>query len=366
MNVLSLFDTVNRGGAEILALDVCRNARAAKINLTFVTTQGGELETDFRSSGAKFFRLKRRFPVDLNVVRELRRIIKKQEIEIVHAQQAVDGLHLFLATRGLNVKQVLSFQGFVSDAKNRRTLHFLIPRVDANVYVSRGLQKWLKETDKLDVERNAHVVYNGTDAKRLQPTGKNLKKEINLSDDAQLFGMIGNFYRDPRKDQITLCRALPAVFARIENAHCVFAGKIEEGAEEKFQECVDFCRRKGIAERVHFLGGRSDVPDILANLELFVFSSLQEGLPLAVTEAMLAKVPLIVSDIEPLLEASANGEYAEIFPVRDADVLSEKIINLMSDKQARTDLAVRAFDFAMENFTVEAHLKNLKRLYESL
>ncbi len=366
MKILSLFDTVNRGGAEILALDVCRNAAAAGIDLTFVTTQGGELEADFRASGAAFFRLKRRLPVDLNVVRGLRRIIKERAIEIVHAQQAVDGLHLFLATRGLPIKQVLSFQGFVSDAKNRRTLEFLIPRVDANIYVSRGLQKWLKENDKLDVERNAHVIYNGTDAKRLQPTGKNLRREINLPDDARLFGMIGNFYRDPRKDQFTLCRALPAAFAAVKNAHCIFAGKIEPGAEAKFQECVDFCRQNGIAERVHFLGGRSDIADVLASLDLFVFSSLQEGLPLAVTEAMLAKIPLIVSDIEPLLEASDNGQYASIFPVRDAEILSEKIVGLMSDEPQRTALAARAFDFARENFTVEAHLKNLKQLYESL
>ena len=59
-----------------------------------------------------------------------------------------------------------------------------------------------------------------------------------------LFGMIGNFYRDPRKDQMTLCKSLPKVFAEIENAHCIFAGKVETGAEEKFQNCVDFCQRK--------------------------------------------------------------------------------------------------------------------------
>ena len=68
--------------------------------------------------------------------------------------------------------------------------------------------------------------------------------------------------------------------------------------------CVEFLREKRIADKVHFLGGRSDVPDILDALDVFVFSSLHEGLPVAVSEAMLAKVPMIVSDIEPLLEAS--------------------------------------------------------------
>ncbi|MEP7038550.1 MAG: glycosyltransferase, partial [Acidobacteriota bacterium] len=89
-------------------------------------------------------------------------------------------------------------------------------------------------------------------------------------------------------------------------------------------------------------------------------------LPIAMTEAMLAKVPLIVSDIEPLLEASENGKYAEVFPVKNAEVLSEKILQLLKNKQLREDLANRANKFAKENFSIEAHLKKLKKLYDSL
>ncbi len=366
MKVLHLLDTVNRGGAEIIVLDVCRNAKDFGIDLTFVTTQGGELEEDFRASGADFIRLHRKLPVDFNVVWQLRNIIKKREIKIVHAQQAVDALHLSLATINLPVKRVLTFQGFIADAKNRRASRFLIPRMDANIFVSKGLQSWLAEKDKLDVRRNAHVIYNGTDEKRLQPTGKNLREELGLSENTLLLGMIGNFYRDPRKDQMTVCRSLPKAFAEIKNAHCIFAGKIEPGAEGKFRECVAFCGNHGIAEKVHFLGARTDIPDVLTALDLFVFSSLQEGLPVAMTEAMLAKVPLIVSDIEPLLEASENGKYAEVFPVGDAEMLSEKIIKMLQNKNLREDLANRALSFAKDNFTIEAHLRELKKLYDSL
>ncbi len=366
MKVLHLLDTVNRGGAETLILDVCRNASSFGIDLTFATMQGGELEEDFRASGADFIRLQRRFPVDLDTILKLRKIIKRREIKIVHAHQAVEALHLYLATLNLPVKKILTFHGFITDAKNRRTLQFLIPRMDANIFVSKGLQNWLEKKDKLDVGQNSHVIYNGTDEKRLQPTGKSLKKELGSDENILLLGMIGNFYRDPRKDQMTLCRSLPEVFAEINNAHCIFAGKVETGAEEKFQNCVEFCRENGIAEKVHFLGARDDIPDVLAALDLFVFSSLQEGLPIAMTEAMLAKVPLIVSDIEPLLEASAGGKYAEVFPVKNAEVLSERILQLLENKKLCEDLANRAYKFAEENFSIEAHLKNLKKLYDSL
>lgn len=367
MKVLHFLDTLNRGGAETQVLDVCRNAGEFGLEMTFVTANGGVMEDEFRAANKDFYKLNRKLPVDLSLVSQLRKIIKEQQIQIVQGYQPVDGLHLYLATRGLkNVKRVLSFQGGMSpDWKNRRAVKFLIPRMDANIVVSRGLKKWHTEIDGFNTE-NFTVIYNSADAKRLEPTGKSLRKELNLPENTLLIGMIGNFYREPRKDQLTICRALPKVFAEIENAHCVFAGKTEQGAEEKLQKCIDFCRENNITEKVHFLGGRSDVPDILNALDLFVFSSLHEGLPIAMSEAMLAKVPLIVSDIEPLLEASANGKYAEVFPTQNAEVLSEKILKLLKDKSLRENLSNGSFEFAQNNFRIEAHLRELKKLYEFL
>jgi len=366
MKVLYFLDSLNQGGTETLALDVLRNAESCGLDLIVGAAGGGALEKEFLTTGAEFVRLRRRLPVDLNLVLKLRKIIRDRKIEIVHGHQAVDGLHLYLASMNLPVKRVLSFHGFVADKKNRQTLKFLIPRMDANIAVSRGLQNWLAEIDQLDTTKNFRVLYNGVDARRIQPTGKSLRAELNLSKDDLLFGMIGNFYRDPRKDQMTICRALPKVFAEIKNARCIFVGRTETGAEHKFQECVDFCRMHEIADRVHFLGERRDVPDILAALDFFVFSSLQEGLPIAAAEAMLARVPLIVSDIEPFLEVSANGEYAEVFPVQNHEILSDKILKFLKDKNLREDLGNRTFRYARENFSIEAHLRELKKLYHSI
>jgi len=366
IKVLHLLDSLNRGGAEMLILDVCRNAKANDLDLTLAATGGGALETDFENSGVEFVRLKRRLPIDLRVIVQLRKIIKDREIEIVHTQQAVEAVHAYLACQGTKTRIVLTHQGFIHDKKNLLTLRFLIPRVSINVVVSRALVKWYESENGLKFPANTKILHNGVDEKRLTGDGEKFKRELGLADGDLLIGMIANFYRNPRKDQMTVCRALPKVFAEIENAHCVFAGKVEAGAEDKFKECIDFCLAYNISDRVHFLGGRSDVPEILAALDFFVFSSLQEGLPVAAAEAMLARVPLIVSDIEPLLEASANGEYAEVFPVGNHEILSEKITKFLQDKNLREDLATRAFHYARENFSIEAHLRELKKLYQSI
>lgn len=367
MKVLHYLDTLGRGGAEAQALDVCRNASRFGIELTLVAGGGGGFEDEFRASGVEFIRLDRKLPVDPFLVFQIRKIIKQRKIAIVHGYQPVDGLHLYLATRGMpEVKTVLSFQGFIQDRKNREAARFLILRMDANIVVSGGLQQWLKKTDKLNTDKNFTVLYNGADPDRLRPTGTSLRAELGLPARSRLIGMVGNFYRDPRKDQKTVCRALGKVFSELENVHCVFAGGTEPGAEAKLAECQSICNESGIADRVHFIGARSDVPDILAELDVFIFSSLHEGLPLAVSEAMLSGVPMIASDIEPLLEATDNGRVAAVFPVGDVDALADELTSLLSDDDVRSRYGNDALAFARDNFSIDAHLTNLSALYRSL
>jgi len=364
MKVLHILDSLNRGGAEVLALDVCRNACANGLDLSFAATGGGNLEADFKNSGVKFYRLQRHLPLDFSLILKLRKIIQTQQIKVVHAHQAVEALHAFFAARGTNAKLVLTFHGFISDAKNRYALKFLIPRTSANIGVSQELLNWLAESENLDTARNFQVIYNGVDEKRLSPSGKDFRAEIGLTGEDLLFGMIGNFYAAPRKDQLTVCRALPEFFRRAESAHFVFAGGREENSD--YEKCVAFVKENKIADRVHFLGVREDVADILHALDAFVLSTRHEGLPIALMEAMLARIPTVLSDIAPLLEMSRNGAFAEIFETQNAENLSEKLIKIADDKDFRNDLANRAYFYAKENFSIEAHIAALKKLYESI
>ena len=105
MRVLHILDSLNRGGAETQALDVCRNAARFGIELTVFACDGDGLEDEFRSTDVRFFRVNRKLPIDLNVVQKLRSFIKENKVEVVHGYQAVDGLHAYLATRGLNNDQ---------------------------------------------------------------------------------------------------------------------------------------------------------------------------------------------------------------------------------------------------------------------
>ncbi|MGI9106425.1 MAG: glycosyltransferase family 4 protein [Pyrinomonadaceae bacterium] len=368
MRVLHLLDSLNRGGAETLALDVCRNARAHDLDLTFVATGGGELEDDFRHSGAHYVRLARHAPLDLKLVWRLREVIKQGDIEVVHCHQAVEALHAYLATIGTKAKRVLSFHLCAADAKNRLALKWLAPRMDANIAVSRELLSCLEQEGGFRTGENFHVVYNGIDARRLRAAaaGGDLRAELKLADTDLLFGMVGNFYGDARKDQLTVCRALPAVFRRLPNAHFAFAGGRQAAAEKIFRDCIDYCGQKGIADRVHFLGKRADVPAVLDALDLFVFSSRKDSFGVAVVEAMLTGVPCVVSDIGALLEVTDHGNCAAVFCTGDADSLARQLIELGEDPARCARLAVTGKRWADEQFGIKTHLAKLLELYESL
>jgi glycosyltransferase involved in cell wall biosynthesis len=365
MRVMHILDSLNRGGAEMLALDVCRNARKLDLDLTFVATGGGDLEADFRGSGAVFHRLQRRLPVDLRLAMRLGRIIKDRDIEVVHTHQAVESLHAYLATRGSDVKRVMTFHLCTADTKNRVALRFVTPRLHAGVAVSNSLLKCLGDAG-LDTDDKFHVIPNGVDVARLGQADRSLRSELGLSESEPLLGMIGNFYADGRKDQRTICLALPKFFQSVSNAHFVFAGGAFKDSTGLLEECLNICRQHNIQGRVHFLGKRSDIANILHSLDVYVHSSVNESQGIAVVEAMLAGLPVIVSDIGALMEVTNNGDCALVFRTGDAEHLADQLLKLAQDKALQASLAGKGKTYATHCFSIDAHIKNLLTLYQNI
>src|SRR6185312_5367822 len=356
--VLHILDSLNRGGAETMALDLCRNAAANGLDLTFVATGGGDLESDFRDSGVEFLRLQRRLPVDLSLTSQLRQIITDRKIAVVHGHQPVEALHLYLATRGLKAKRVLTLHGFYPGAKNDLALRFVLPRIDRCVVVSNEVLRLVSEKG-LKSKAEFAVVDNGVDVKRLEMPGKNLRDELGMVAEQVLFGMIGNFSPVAQKDQLTVCRALPEVFKNIPEAHFVFVGGRSDAAPQLFDDCVNFCREAGISERAHFVGKRSDIGAVLQSLAVCVLSSLREGAPISVIEAMMMGVPVLLSDIAPLREISADGKYAVLFKTGDENDLAAKLLGMRANQNQSDKLAESARRWADSKFSIATHIKSL-------
>jgi glycosyltransferase involved in cell wall biosynthesis len=364
MKVLHLLDSLNRGGAETLVLDLCRNARRNGLDISMAALSGGPLETEFESSGVATYRFKRRLPLDLGVIRGLRHLLIAQQIDVVHCHQAVEAVHARLAIprKGKKTKVVQTFHLCSSDLKNRTALRWTTPRMSANICVSNQLRQCLAREAGF-VTTGFRVIHNGIDAQRLQSNEDgSIKDEIGIGKHDKLLGMVGNFYADGRKDHLTVCRALPSVLARVERAHFVFVGK-SVGPGKQMEECREYCADLDLSHRVHFLGPRNDIAKILASLNVFVFSSKHDSFGIAAVEAMMAGVPLVASDIGAIREVTNNGSYAKLFAVGDAISLTDRVIDALESRAHSVEAARR---WALDQFGIDAHITRLKELYEAV
>ena len=108
------------------------------------------------------------------------------------------------------------------------------------------------------------------------------------------------------------------------------------------------------------------IPDLLSAMDVYVHSSVNESLGLAVVEAMLMGVPVVVSDIGALLEVTGDGEHAETFRTGDAADLAGKLMRLCHDERRRRDLGQTGKDWALGQFSIENHIASLIKLYNQI
>ena len=106
----------------------------------------------------------------------------------------------------------------------------------------------------------------------------------------------------------------------------------------------------GVADRVRWLGHRDDVPALLAAADLFVLPSLNEGLPLAAMEAMLAGVPIVATDAGGTGEIVRDGITGVLVPPGDPEALSASIRALLSDRPRAARLAIAARELIEDFF----------------
>jgi glycosyltransferase involved in cell wall biosynthesis len=362
MKVLSYIDSLNRGGAETLIMDIAKNITNEDFEYIIVSGKGGDLEEEIRNSNAKYIRLNRRKPVDIKLIKQLREIIRTEEIDIIHSHGDISLLYGKLASIGLNIKKLNTFHGYIISKKEKLIFELLANGLDMNICVSNDFLNELKKEIKI---KNAEVIYNGIDdSKFRQNKNKNYLKEYNFGKNNFIAGMVGNFI--PGKNHFTLCRAVSIVLEKNRDVKLLFVGRRDEANPEIYDNCYKYCLENNLLSNIIFTGKRNNIPEILSSLDLFILSSDTDTFGIAAVEAMLSKVPCLLSDIPPLKEISDNGKYAILFKKGDEKDLADKILKIIDGKYDIENLTNEAYTWAKENFSIRAHIDNLKKIYQKV
>jgi glycosyltransferase involved in cell wall biosynthesis len=137
-----------------------------------------------------------------------------------------------------------------------------------------------------------------------------------------------------------------------------------EGAERPRLEAR--ARSLGVADRVHFLGHRDDVPELLAACDLFVLPSLYEGLPLSVLEAMAASRPVVATDVGGTGEAVVQGETGLLVRPGAPAELGEAIRALLGDRARAARMGLAGQARAARDFSTRRMLAEVSEVYDEL
>ncbi len=218
--------------------------------------------------------------------------------------------------------------------------------------VCRYNTKWERELGT-DINK-IKVIYNGVDPKIFSPSEKKRETdEIRVVTVARI---------DPVKDIETLIQAADVVIKDRENINFFVYGSIS--VPEYYEKCKELVNKLGIQERFHMEGHISDVPGAYASGDIIVLSSISEGFPYSVVEAMMCGRPVVATDVGGISEAI--GDAGILVSPKDHKEMSNAIIKLIDDSELREKMGMEGRELAINNFSIKRMLDNHMKSYINL
>jgi glycosyltransferase involved in cell wall biosynthesis len=299
--------------------------------------------------------------LDIRAYRSLRRLIRDQNIDILHTHPNATGSIARLVAATTDVKIV--------DTRHNDHRHFSriqrLPNVPASAvtdrYISNSrntLESFSRlENTLLRLNGGSHeVVYNGVDPTQFQ----NLPPRPEVLPANPLIVCVARYV--PQKNHETLVRAMQYVRREVPDATLVLVGR-----GPKFEEIEALIRALELDDVVlqtGYLPKRDDVFSAVKHADLFAISSWYEGFCVAAVEAMMAGTPVVASDIPVLHEVVAEG--GRFAQPDDPAAFGEQIVELLRDENARRRLGDAAHDRAHSELTLERTAEGYARVYRDL
>jgi glycosyltransferase involved in cell wall biosynthesis len=192
-----------------------------------------------------------------------------------------------------------------------------------------------------------------------QTPRKEWRAREGFGQDDILFVCVARFA--PQKNHELLLKAFAEGPARDPRAHLVLVG--EGVLREKLQEQT---KSLGLANQVHFLGLRTDIPDVLGAMDVFVLSSDWEGNPLSVMEAMASGLPIVSTAAGGVPDMFEHGKEGYVVPIGDAAALAHCMNTLLREGEAARSLGAAAGRRAKEKYDVSTMVRAYEEAYEQL
>lgn len=365
LNILIVTESSIPGGAETVVLDLARNLDRDRFNVWVVLFRPGWLFDQLKKDRLDVRVIASTRSFDLGFIFRLRRFCKENRIDLINSH--LPGANMYCSMIGklaglpviTTAHNELIMPGYeerfdaIKKFLTRRLAakHVLVAEYMKDQYITEGNYS----VDTIETIRNGIHFRPRPDNQKL----RSLRQELNLNEADILIGNVANF--DPPKGQHHLIEAALLVCKKNPNAKFLLIGDEREG------EIADPLKERvaslGLTDRILFLGFRTDVPDLLYLLDIFVLPSISEGLPLSIIEAKAAAKPIVATDVGGVSEVVTDGQNGYLVPPGDESSLAERLIKLAENADLRQTMGTNGYDEARAMFSMETMIGKYQDLF---
>ena len=358
VRVLQIVTHMERGGLESMIMNYYRHIDRDKVQFDFLVhrQERADFDDEIEALGGKIYRLPRLVPWSKSYLSALNRFFDEHpEYKVVHVHQDCLSSVILKVAAQHNVPVRVAHSHSISQDKNLKYPIKLwykrsIPRYATDLFAcGRNAGDWMFGGAPYRTLNNAIDVaaYWCDAAKRAA-----VRHRLGFADEL-VIGHVGRF--NPPKNHPFLLEIFSALLKKEPNAVLLLVGGGDDMPKIQAQ-----AKEMGIFEHVRFLGVRSDVADLMQAMDVFVFPSLYEGLPVTMVEAQTSGLPCMISDKVPE-ECIITEGLVDVMPLSaSADDWADKIL----EKRAipRTD---HSEEVAAHGFDIEAEALKLQEFYLS-
>ena len=303
-------------------------------------------------------------PQNLKAYTQLKSLIDSEKFDLIHCHTPVGGIITRFAaakSRKKNGTKVIytahGFHFFEGAPLINWLIYFTAEKLCSyftDTIITINKEDYNNAQTKLNAKKVAYVPGVGVDTAFFDgKAGKReaLLNEISAEENSVILLSVGEL--SDRKNHSVSIKALSEI--KNENVHLVIAG-----TGEKRDEFLSLAKDLGVDGRVHLLGFRTDIAELLKSADIFLFPSIQEGLPVALMEAMSCSLPVICSEIRGNIDL-IDDTCGVLCEATDVDAFAKAIQKLIGNPDLRKTMAEKALERS-KNYDIkiiETHMKDI-------
>jgi glycosyltransferase involved in cell wall biosynthesis len=360
--ILHIIPTLDRSGAEkqLVLLAASLPHQGFDVHVCALS-RGGPLAADLQLAGIPLAFVDKQWKYDPAAWWRLRRHIQRLKPDLVQTWLFAANAYGRTAARSAGTPRIVASERCVDRWKSWHHLALdrrLARHSDAIIVNSRGVEEFYRQhglpADKL------RLIYNGIGpAVADVGTRQELLDELKLPAGTRVIGAVGRLW--PQKRLKDLIWATDLLHVIRDDVHLLVIG---EGPQRKVLE--RYARLCHIAEHVHFLGMRHDVPRLLPHFDVLWLASSYEGLPNVIMEAMACGVPVAASNIWGNRELVLHGRTGYLVSLGDRAGYARYAQKILEDSQLARQLGDEARRRIASEFSVEKMVERHAALYREL